>query len=249
MKLLTLLACLAALTASAKCRTNGLFVFPAPGAVIPTNAKFILEGAGSEQARVERLIGAGELVLASKAGNVSVRAEKGWVSSMKRVAVRLVPTGPLAPNASYSLLIDKHLPGYKVLNEGGADTLTWTTAAVEDTTAPKYLVKPTIAEGSYSSESDGISRTLKLRTTLEEESPSYVVVQLKRARGSAVVQVYPLVLNGGEATLGHDGCSGSFSWDDGRAYKITVETFDSAGNKAAEKVAVIEASAPRQDVE
>ncbi len=249
MRLLAVFACLAALTASAKCRTNGVFVFPSPGAVIPTNAKFILEGAGSEQSRVEKLIGAGELVLASKAGNISVRAEKGWVSSMKRVAVRLVPTTPLAPNAQYSLMIEKLLPGYKVLNEGGADTLTWTTAAVEDTTPPKYLVKPTIAEGSHSTDSDGVSRTLKLRTTLEEESPAYVVVQLKRARGSAVVQVYPLVLNGGEAMLGHDACSGSFSWDDGRAYKISVETYDSAGNKAAEKLGVIEASAPRQDVE
>lgn len=231
------------LAAYAKCEPNGLYVFPAPGAVIPLNAKFILEGAGSEATRVSNLVGGGDLVLKSGGDEVPVTVLRGWSSSMKRAAVVLKPNGELLPNKSYTLVIG--LPGYKVLNPNAAETLTWRTGAVADTSAPKFQVKPAVAEGLYNKEGDGVTRQLKLRTTLEEDGPAYFVVTVQRARGSPAKQVYPVPINGGEGVLGHDACSGSFAFDDGRAYKIWVEVYDSAGNKAVEKLQVIEAQAPR----
>jgi hypothetical protein len=240
-----IVALLVAAQAHARCDTNGLFVFPAPGAVIPLNAKFILEGAGTEVARVTKLIGGDDLVLKAGDDVVTVSVAKGWTSSNKRVAVLLKPNSELKPNKSYTLMIDRLLPGYKVLNHDAAETLTWRTGAAADTQAPKYQVKPSVAEGYWNKDGDGITRYLKLRTTLAEESPAYFVATVQRARGNPAKQIYPVPINGGEALLGQDGCSGSFSFDDGRAYKIWLETYDSAGNKVAEKISVIEAQAPR----
>jgi hypothetical protein len=231
--------------AYARCEANGLYVFPAPGAVIPLNTKFILEGAGTEVARVNKLIGGDDLVLKAGDDVVTVSVSKGWTGGMKRVAVMLKPNAELKPNKSYTLMIDRLLPGYKVLNPNAAETLTWRTGAVADTKAPSYSVKPSVAEGYWNKDGDAITRYLKLRTTLVEEGPAYFVATVQRARGNPAKQVYPVPINGGEAVLGQDGCSGSFTFDDGRAYKIWIETFDSAGNKAAEKVPVIEAQAPR----
>ena len=245
MRFLALVAALAATAAHAKCEGNGLFVFPAPGAVIPVNAKFILEGWGNEVARVNKLIGGEDLVLKAGDDVVTVAVTKGWSSAMKRVAVMLTPNSELKPNKQYTLMIDRLIPGYKVLNPNAAETLTWKTGAVADSQAPRYQMKPAVAEGLYNKDGDAVTRLLKLRAVLIEESPAYFLVTVQRARGSPARQVYPVPINGGEAVLGQDACSGSFTFDDGRAYKISVETFDSAGNKSVEKVPVIEAQAPR----
>jgi hypothetical protein len=245
MRALALALVLAAAAAHAKCEANGLFAFPAPGAIIPVNAKFILEGWGSEVARVNKLVGGDDLVLKAGDDVVTVAVERGWSSAMKRVAVKLTPKGELKPNKTYTLMIDRLLPGYKVLNPHAAETLTWKTGAVADTKAPQYQVKPTVAEGNYNKDSDGVTRLLKLRAVLNEEGPAYFVATVQRARGSSAKQIFPVVINGGEATLGQDPCTGSFTFDDGRAYKISLDMFDSAGNEAPEKAVVIEAQAPR----
>lgn len=57
--------------------------------------------------------------------------------------------------------------------------------------------------------------------------------------------MYPVSLNGGELLVGHDGCSGSFGFDDGRAYRLSFELFDAAGNRSAERV-TLDLSAPRK---
>jgi hypothetical protein len=157
----------------------------------------------------------------------------------------LKPNSDLMPNKVYTLAMDGIMPGYRVLNPNAAEKLAWRTGAISDNSPPRYQVKPTVAEGLYSKDGDGVTRLLKIRTTLEEEGPSYFLVTVQRARGNPAKQVYPVVINGGDAVLGQDACSGSFTFDDGRAYKIWLETFDSAGNKAVEKLPVIEAQAPR----
>jgi hypothetical protein len=247
-KTLTLaLSLLCAFRAHAACSKDGLLVFPTPGSVVPLNVRFILEGAGKEQERVAALATGEPLVLKATDDVVTVKVAKGWVSAMGRTAVTLTPTGPLKPNRIYALMVDKRMPGYRLLNDG-ADTLAWRTGVAEDKTAPKYQVKPAVTEGLYHKDSEGLARFLTLRTQLQEDGPAYVVVSMQRARGSSVKQVYAVPLQGGEGKLGHDPCSGSFSFDDGRAYKISIETYDSAGNKATEKVGTIEVNAPRPGV-
>jgi hypothetical protein len=241
------LALFSACCAHAACGKDGLLAFPTPGSVVPLNVRFILEGAGKEQGRVAALADGDPLVLKASDDVVTVKVAKGWVSSMGRTAVTLTPSAALKPNRTYALMLDKRLPGYRLLNES-ADRLAWRSGEAEDRTAPKYQVKPAVTEGMYRKDSEGLSRYLTLRTQLSEEGPAYVVVSMQRVRGSSVKQVYAVPLLGGEGRLGHDACSGSFSFDDGRAYKISIETYDSAGNKATEKISAIEANAPRPGV-
>lgn len=259
-----LVAVCAASPALGKCKSDGLLVFPTPGAVIPTNSRFILEGAGKEKVRIERLTANEDLVLKASDDVVTVKIGKTkgvdyWISDMNRVAVVLTPSRALQPHKQYTLLIDRVLPNYEILNESGMETLTWTTGGGAkdvkdqkdprvtgiDKTAPKYQVKPAVAEGFYRKEGEGLVRYLTVRTTLAEEAPAYFVVTLKRARGVSTEQRYPVPISGGEARVGHDACHGSFTFEDGRAYKLSIDTFDSAGNKTAEVLKAIEAQAPR----
>lgn len=228
--------------ALAGCEENGYFAFPAPGSVVPTNVKLLLEGTGPAAAKVEKLIGSSEVVLKGGDDVIPVRVERGWVSTMKRVAVWLSPARPLQPNVSYALVAD--VGEYVVLNPNAARALKWVSGPAPDTQAPSYRIKPAVAEGSHVKTKNGEAKYLKLRTSLVEDGPAFFVVTLRRARGSTLKQVYPVPIVGGEALVGHDGCSGGFSFDDGRAYKLSFELYDSAGNKAAQKLPEIEAQAP-----
>lgn len=228
------------------CDSDGVIVFPSPGAVVPVNVEFILEGVGAEQSRVSELPGSDQLVLRGKGDEVPVKVERGWISPMHRVAVKLKPARALKPNVEYTLSVDKALPKVKLLNDLlGESAFRWTAGTGADKAPPKYISKPGIAEGFYEKTKDGaMTRWLKLRIAVEDDSPVYFLVTMQRSRGSAAVQTYPVPVEGGMLQLGHDPCSGAFGFDDGRAYKVQLVLYDSAGNKNPEKVN-LELSAPK----
>jgi hypothetical protein len=240
---LILSAVLSAAAAHAACKKDGVFVFPAPGAVVPTNARMIIEGVGAEQTRVGNLVGQ-ELVLRAADDAITVKVVAGWKSGVNRTAVQLRPSHPMKPNTQYSLMIDAFLANYEIINEGALDSMTWRTGDHADEKAPKFQLKPSIAEGMYQTEGDAVSKRLTVHTALTEESPAYLVVTIKRARGATSSQTYFVPLNGAEATIGQDACSGSFAFEDGRAYKASIEVYDVAGNAAPPQPA-IEFQAPR----
>lgn len=241
------LAVVSAVPAWARCKTDGIFAFPTPGAVVPLNVRFILEGAGKEQKRVSALVGQ-TLVLRSKdshAPAITVQVKTGWQSQRARVAVVLLPQAQLLPGREYALLIDKQLPGYKVLNDDSLDTLLWKSAPVADTTPPKFQIRPNVPEGLTNRDKDGITSYLKLRATILEESPLYYVVRMTQiSKPGSPKQLYPVPINGGEALIGHDACSGGFQLEADHPYRLELETYDSAGNKSADKIPPIEAKSP-----
>lgn len=245
--LLLTLAASAAL-AGEPCIEDGVLVFPAPGAVVPTNVQFFLEGAGAEQTRVSDLVTSKDAIVLTSAHDepIQVKAEKGFLSQMKRVAVRLKPMKPLKPDTEYKLELGKTLSSARVINDAlGDNSIRWTTGPGADKAAPKFISKPAVSEGFYrKNDKEGLVRYLKIRTVIEETAPSYLLVTMQRVRGSSVRQQYPVPIDGDAAMVGHDGCSGTFGFDDGRAYKLTFELFDSAGNKSTEKV-TLELSAPK----
>jgi hypothetical protein len=242
--LVLLLVTLAASRARAACQ-DGVRLFPTPGATVPTNVQFVLEGLSGEQERVSALVGSSELVLFGGKETIPVAVEKGWASAMNRVAVRLKPRRALEPNTEYSLGLSRALMKVKLLNDTfGDNTPRWRTGPGADTSAPKFTTRPAVSEGFYQRTKDGLTRTLKLRTQVNDLGAAYLVVSMVRARGMATKQQYLVPVEGETATLGHDVCSGSFGFDDGRAYKLTIELLDAAGNRASSTVA-LELSAPK----
>jgi hypothetical protein len=232
--------------AAGSCAKDGILLFPSPGAVVPTNVQFILEGTGQTQALVHELLSNEAIALIGPGvAAIPVKAEKGFVSQMSRVAVRLRPLKSLEPNVEYALALPRSMTGVRLLNDRlGDGSLRWQAGTGPDKKAPKYKQKPASSEGFYVRNEAGLRRQLRLRTVVEDSGLPWFVVTLQRMRGGSAKQVYAVPLEGEAVTIGHDECSGSFGFDDGRAYRVSFELFDAAGNKSSEP-AVIEVSAPR----
>lgn len=242
--LLLLCAAPSAALAEDKCDSSGLRLFPLPGSVVPTNVRFILEGIGADQSRVQELINQ-ELVLYADDDKVTVKVLRGWKSAMNRTAVMLRPRAILKPNRQYRLALDDKLPRFKLLDvPEPRDLPEWRTGKGPDDRAPKWTTKPAVSEGLHQVVEGQLIRNVKLRMTMQDESPSYLVLSIRRVRGSPAVQTYFVPIQGGEAIAGHDGCSGSFTFEDGAAYRATVECYDAAANLAP-KVNPIEFNAPK----
>ncbi|MBL8920162.1 MAG: hypothetical protein JNJ54_14950 [Myxococcaceae bacterium] len=239
-----LLVSVGATRASAQSCDDGVRLFPAPGATVPTNVEFILEGVLAEQDRVTKLLAEAALTLLGGGEAIGVTVTRGWSSTMNRVAVKLKPKRALDPNTEYTLTLDRALPRVKLLNDTwGDNSARWRTGPGADTTSPKFTTRPAVSEGFYQRTRDGLTRTLKLRTQVNDLSASWLLISMQRARGVASKQQYFVPVEGEWAVIGHDACSGSFGFDDGRAYKLSVELFDAAGNTT--KAVALELSAPR----
>jgi len=227
---------------AAPCVKQGLVLFPAPGAVVPTNSRFILEGIGPEQTRVWDLIGK-DLVLHAPDDTVRVMVLKGWKSAGGRAAVILRPRAVLKANRTYKLELGE-LGRADVVN-ATADGVLWQTGKGSDDKGPKWVERPNVAEGLYKTAAGGkLIRQLRLRMRMQEDSPAYLVISMRRARGPGDAQTYFVPIVGENAFVGHDACSGGFTFDDGRAYRVVVEGFDCAGNPA-ERLKAMEFHAPR----
>lgn len=229
------------------CVKDGVLLFPSPGAVVPTNVQFIIQGTGEAQAMVQALLSSNAIALVAEGKDaIQVKAEKGFVSQVSRVAIRLRPLKPLEANVEYSLALPTEMAGVRLLNDQlGDGSLRWLAGAGPDKKSPRFRARPSSSEGFYEQDKlGGLTRKLRLRTLIDETSPAWFLVSMQRARGGSARQQYPVAVEGDTFTIGHDACSGNFGFDDGRAYKLTLELFDAAGNKATERP-TLEIAAPR----
>ncbi|MBX5481266.1 MAG: hypothetical protein IRZ16_05365 [Myxococcaceae bacterium] len=222
----------AGVRAQAACLTDGVVLFPRPGATVPTNSQFILEGRGSEAKRVAALVGRELFLKSSDGAIVKVEVRKGWTSELERTAVRLIPRSELQPASTYTLMLDAELPGWRNLDDRAADLPYWRTGPGKDRDRPRWRKLPAPAEGRYTVEDGRVSREVRFDLELSEESPAWAVVLLERASGRHNAQTYFAPIDSGIIIIGHDGCSGGFNFDDGRAYFATIEVWDAAGNRA-----------------
>lgn len=218
--------------AFADCASSGLLLYPAPGSVLPTNSQLVLEGLGVDEARVNRLIGH-ELVLRSEDDAVGVRVVRGWHSLVNRVAVILKPTRPLRRNHVYFL--DPRALGNRVswLNGPRHGQPSWRTGDGADTRAPRWVHEPEVAQGEVAVKGGKVVRDVTLHAVVDDQSPVYLVVTLRPERGGTGAQVYFAPLDGGEAVIGQDGCTGSFAFEDNGAYRASAQAVDVTGRSTS----------------
>lgn len=242
--LVPLFVLLCASSASAQCLGDGVQLFPTPGAIVPTNTRFLLEGVGTARPRVSALVGK-KLRLVADKHEVEVKAQRGWDSSLGRVTVVLKVAGKLEPDKQYTLRLDELLPNVRVLNGPSTVLPAWRTGKGADSHAPRWLKRPAVSEGMLRRTAQGTDRFVRLNLSLREESPAYLVVKLEPRRSGSSTQQYVVPIHNNTAFIGHEACSGTFAMEDGRSYRARIEAFDAAG-QAAPAVPPVDFEAPAE---
>nr|WP_255653475.1 MULTISPECIES: hypothetical protein [Myxococcus] len=230
--LVPLFVLLLARDAFAQCLGDGVQVFPTPGAIVPINSRFLLEGVGTAREPVVALVGK-KLRLVADGHEAEVKAQRGWESSLGRATIILKVVGKLEADKRYTLRIDEALPNVALLNgRGGAVLPEWHTGKGADTQPPRWLKRPAVSEGFLRRTAQGTARFVRLNLSLREESPAYLVVKLEPRRPGPSVQQYVVPVTNNAAFIGHEACSGTFAMEDGRSYRARIEAFDAAGHNA-----------------
>ncbi len=229
--LVPLLVLLCASSASAQCMGDGVQLFPTPGAIVPTNTRFLLEGIGTARPQVAGLVGK-KLRLTADNHVVDVRVQRGWESSLGRTTVVLKVAGKLEPDKRYTLRLDELLPNAMILNGRSSMLPEWRTGKGPDTRPPRWLKRPAVSEGFLRRTPQGTARFVRLNLSLREESPAYLVVKLESRRPGPAIQHYVVPVTNNTAFIGHEACSGTFAMEDGRSYRAKIEAVDSAGQSA-----------------
>lgn len=231
----------AAAPVSEPCQKNAVLVFPAPGAIVPINTRFLVEGVGTGRTAVKDLASA-PAILKAEQDAVPLVVRSTWNSAAGRTAVWLAPSRALKADTEYRLVLPSSFSA--VPSEPNAPALKWMTTAFSDTTAPVFRSAPGVSDGEYAKDETGHERRfLRVRVDLDEDGAAWALVTLTRSRITAPPQVYPVPLVGNELRIGHDTCSGGFRFEGGREYKIAFEVFDAAGN-AAKKTPPLITKAP-----
>lgn len=230
--LLLVLALLLPPTVHAACPPDGVRLFPSPGAVVPTNSRFLLEGVGAYAERVAGLPGR-VLRLQTQGHEIEVKVQRGWTSALGRSTVILKPSEPLRAGLDYTLRLDDVLPLVKVINASGASLPGWRGGRGPDVVRPRWLKQPSVIEGLYRRTPEGTERFAKLRMPVAEDSSAYVVVTLSRRGEDMAPQHYFTQLQDGVALVGHDACGGGFTLEEGKSYRAKVEVIDAVGNTSA----------------
>jgi len=231
-------------TESSRCNAHGVALYPPPSSVIPTNARFVLEGVGLEVRRVQALEG-DTLIARAPDDAVPFTVQFAWRSGMNRVAMLLKPRSLMKPNRTYAFQLRQKLPAFHFLDGSDAEPA-YVTGKGSDDQKPEWLSVPAVGEGVYRKwDESRFTRLLRFNVKLNEVSPAYVVLHLQRARGSIVKQTYFVPVLNDQVLVGHDACSGRFSFEDGRAYRGEFELFDIAGNEG-QRLKPMEFNAPKE---
>jgi hypothetical protein len=233
-------------TASAACPARGFTLFPAPGSVLPTDARLVLEGRGPDAARVGRLVGH-SLVLRSEDDAVSVNVVRGWKSLLNRSAVILKPSRALRPNHVYFLDARAVGDNLEWLDGPKHGNPSWRIGDGSDEAAPRWQTRPEVSEGEVAVKDGKVVRTVTVHAVVKDQSPVYLVVTLRPKRGGTGAQVYFAPLDGAEAVIGHDGCTGSFALEDNGLYRGSARAYDITG--AASAAADFDFQSPGQSAE
>ena len=231
-------------TESADCAAHGVALYPPPASVIPTNSRLYLEGIGVEVRRVQALEG-DTLIAKAPDDAVPFSVQFAWRSGMNRVAMLLKPRSLLKANRTYTFNLRQKLPGFHFMNGSDKDPA-YITGKGPDDQKPEWLSIPSVGEGVYRKWDDKrFTRFLRFNLKLREVSPAYVVLHLQRARGSLVKQSYFVPVLDDQVLVGHDPCSGRFTFEDGRAYRGEFEVLDIAGNEG-QRLKPMEFNAPKE---
>ncbi|MFZ5438759.1 MAG: hypothetical protein ACOZQL_02060 [Myxococcota bacterium] len=230
MRSLLLALTLAPLLAHADCREWSWSVFPEPGELVPTNARFVVQGYGLAQDAVKTIASRHPRLVTSAGEEFPLKVVELHVGEFHLTQAVLSPKGALTPGVQYTLRFDQP-DGPERFWLSKDTSPTWFVGPDADFVPPRWKAAPTPLPSAVKEYGCGPAIEAQLAVQLDDASP--VLVRARVTGPDQRPREYLLRLKDGKLIVGHSMCSGAFVLDPEGEWQLELTAVDLAGNTAA----------------
>lgn len=243
---------LSSIATYADCLTKMLWVFP-DGPAIKQNSIFVLYGMGQSEPVILGLNKTYSIYLKSGETKVRLQVTETHVGQYGQAQALLKPETALAPGQEYALCIDS-LPEYEYPGRYNPSTeryepVTYKVLAEKDTVPPKLVSQPRVLRKTLAHDGCGPA-THVLFSNPAKDDPDVIVrttvVALKTGR-ETTYYLQPYGPHGAVIQVGHDMCSGAFTFEEGDDYEVSFSFMDASGNMISREGERIKFTKPVKD--
>lgn len=217
---------------NAFCAWNGFKVFPS-GNTINQNSIIILEGYGESQNIIKELNKKFPIYLVNGKQKVKLKIKEILIGQLNLTQAVLIPETKLKIGLNYTLFIE-NLPYYEPLKRWNSklskhESIFYNVVKGKDKlqpifkTIPKEIKKTNIQYGC------GPAKYVEFDCQVEESS-KYLVKTTVRSLKSGNETTYYIEPKNGIILIGHDMCSGEFTFNEGDNYEIEFSLMDELSN-------------------
>lgn len=233
-----------------KCASEALWVYPSKKEV-PENARFIVNAYGKAKTLVDSLERSYSVFLETEGHRVDLKVvERNRGNGMDQAL--LVPEDLLKPGKEYRLRIpdlgDREEPLLRSY-DGEAEEHVWSSWRVvegKDEEPPDRVQRPELLERSYQMLGCGPEAYAVFKMEAADRSGVWVKVEMKEAK-TGTVDRYILPLKEKKLKVGHNMCSGAFSYASEGKYGARFKLMDHCGNELGEWTRWISYRSPEED--
>jgi hypothetical protein len=216
----------------AKCGGSNLSVFPEKREIKKTSL-FLLEGYAGSQLTIESLNTKFPIYLKSGDEKISLMVIETNKGLFQLTQALLKPEKPLTPGKEYQLIIDS-LPKHEHLDRYNERTdeyepIIYLALDEEDTAMPEW--NTVVKEKGKSMQQYGCGPAVHVtfHFNASDESELWVKTILKSVETGRET-TYILISDKKDVSIGHEMCSGAFTFREGKDYQVQFSLLDSSGN-------------------
>lgn len=221
----------------AECSVSGLHTFPSGGSSIKQNSMIVLEGYATTRKVIRSLNKEYPVYLESDGHKVTLEVRETLEGMFRLTQAILIPTEPLVENRTYTLRIDSLDEDQRfVVSRWDSESharvpITWTVVGGIDTTEPSILGDPVLSASWIEFMGCGPEVYASFSVPAEDESELLFKTELVDLKTEESHTYYLSLDHHDLVRAGHGMCSGAFSYEPHKTYKIRFSVLDICGNE------------------
>lgn len=217
----------------ADCAGSGIYFWPQTP-TIKQNSIIVIETYGVSQTIISELNAKYPIFLKAGENKIKLNVQEICLGQFQLTQAILVPEETLVAGQEYQLIIENMTDGeaLKQWNSTSAkyDLVKWKVESGMDNVKPTWTKKPDQDGKSYVLFGCGPGKNVHFNFAVYDESPVLLKATVTHSKTSKKTSYYINVSNLTKVAVGHDMCSGGFTYKDAEEYEISFDILDFSGN-------------------
>lgn len=216
-----------------KCASGGIYFWP-NGNTIRQNSLIVIEGYAESQEIISALNKLYPVYLKSSKGKIPLKVKAVYTGEFRITQAILKPEKTLTAGMEYEFHIDNLPNREKSIDRyndktGKYEPVKWKVIEGVDKEKPIWKSKPKIIEKKFIRYGCGPEIEVIFSCDVIDKSEFLIKAVLTKLKTNRVVEYY-LTPSKNKIYVGHDMCSGAFTFDESDEYEIDFSLLDASGN-------------------